>query len=281
MAIRKAKMKEQVAEAIAQAAPGDRLIVTIATVTGASPWLMNALGLIGQFLVKFYFVTVTEQAVVFHTFNRFTQRPKELVCAIPRAQAQPLLGEVNRNPLWSSFMFALPGEQTPTRINVHRMWRNEMDELISLVIGAPYGTPVAPYAQGFPQQPGPAAPGFHHQAAPGSPQQAGPGFPQQVPAGPAAPHQPYAAPAPQPPHGSPAPQYGTPYGAPFPQQGAPYGPPAPHQPPSQPHGQPYHQPPAQPYVPPQQQPHVPAQPQPQTQQPPHPQQQQPGNPYNA
>ncbi|MEU6079337.1 hypothetical protein [Streptomyces sp. NPDC047108] len=262
MAIRKAKMKEQVAEAIAQAAPGDRLIVTIATVTGPSPWLMNALGLIGQLLVKFYFVTVTEQAVVFHTFNRFTQRPKELVYAIPRAQAQPLLGEVKRNPLWSSFMFALPNEQGPTRINVHRMWRNEMDELISLVTGAPYGAPVPPHAQGasaaqgFPQQPGAMAPGFHQQAAPG--------FPQQPPAGPAGPQQPHTAPAPA----APAPQYGAPYGAPAPQHGAPYAPPAPQQPyppqPQQPQAYAPQQPPAHAYA----------------QQPPQPQPQ-PGNPYGA
>ena len=194
MAIRKATIKEQVAQAIARANPGDRPHVTIATVTGPSPWLTSALGLVGQFLVKFYFVTVTDQAVVFHRYNRFTQQPQEVAYAIPRDQVQQLLGDVQRNPLWSSFRFLLPGEMQPTRVNVHRIWRDEMDQLIALIAGAPQGMP----AQG-------AAPYGAPAPAPGSVQQP-----------------PYGAPAPVP-HQS-QPQYGAP--APAPQQPQPYGSPA-------------------------------------------------------
>lgn len=194
MAMRKATIKEQVAQAIALANPSDRPHVTIATVTGPSPWLTNALGLIGQLLVKFYFVTVTDQAVVLHRYNRFTQRPQEVAYAIPRDQAQQLLGDVQRNPLWSSFRFLLPGEMQPTRLNVHRIWRDEMDQVIAMVTGAPQGMP----ATGMAQQP--MAP----HAAPA------PAFVQQ---------QPYGGPAP-----APVPQQPQPYGAPAAQPGpSPYG----------------------------------------------------------
>lgn len=221
MAIRKATIKEQVAQAIAQVNPGDRPHVTIATVTGPSPWLTNSLGLIGQLLVKFYFVTVTDQAVVFHRFNRFTQRPKEVAYAIPRDQAQPLLGEVQRNPLWSSFRFLLPGEPVPTRLNVHRIWRDEMDQLIAMVTGLPAGAaPQGPQPPHGPQAPYGVPPQQAAQQWTPQPQMPPQGGPQ--PGMPPQPQQPYGAPAPgpqqpygAPPHaGAPAPQ--PPYGAPQP-----------------------------------------------------------------
>ncbi|MBD0740472.1 hypothetical protein [Streptomyces sp. CBMA29] len=137
MAIRKSTMQEQVAQAIAEINPGDRPIATIHTVTGPSPWLINSLGLIAQAFVKYYFVTVTEQAVVFHKAGRMSSRPKELVAAIPRAEAAGLVSEVKRNALWSSLKFQLPGEPKPTRLNVARYWRTELDQWVPAVTGAP------------------------------------------------------------------------------------------------------------------------------------------------
>jgi hypothetical protein len=137
MAIRKGKMQEQVAEAIAQINPGDKVIVTLHSITGPSPWLMNAIGTIGQLFIKYYFITVTEQAVVFHKASRVSNRPKDLVVAIPREQAQTLISDIRRNALWSSFRFQLPGEAKPTRINIARYWRPEMDQMVSVLTGAP------------------------------------------------------------------------------------------------------------------------------------------------
>ncbi|MGP3999428.1 hypothetical protein [Streptomyces sp. 8N706] len=242
MAMRKATMKEQVTAAIAQAAPGDRALVTVASLTGPTPWLTGALGLIGQLLVKYYFITLTDQAVVLHRMHRLSQRPKEVAYAIPRAQFPMLIGDVQLNPLWSSFRLALPGEQAPTRFNVHRIWRGELQQLLAGA-GAqqpgvqqpgapqqgmpPQGMPHAPGYQQIPPQPGP-----YGQQAPAAPQQPGP--PQPGPYGSPAPAQqpgPYGAPAQQPgPYGAPAQQPG-PYGAPaqqpgpygHPQQGNPYG----------------------------------------------------------
>ncbi|TJZ52810.1 hypothetical protein FCH28_16625 [Streptomyces piniterrae] len=203
MAMRKSTMKEQVAEAIAQQAPGDRALVSITCLTGPTPWLTGALGLIGQMLVKYYFVTVTEQAVVLHRMHRLNQRPQEITHAIPRDQIQGAVSEVNVNPLWSSFRLALPGESAPVRLNVHRVWRDEMEQLLAMIGAAPQQG-YAPQQPGLPgqQQPGyhqaPQQQGYAPQGAPQAgqqgqpqyqqqaphqapPQQAQPGYPQQAP----------------------------------------------------------------------------------------------------
>jgi len=207
MAMRKATMKQQLAEAVAQANPGDRVLGTIVAVTGPSPYLIGLLGLFGQLIIKYYFVTVTDQAVLFHRVNRYTGRPKEIVHAVPRGQF-PGVSDVRLNPLWSSFRTVLPGDPSPTRLNVGRQWRPELEQLHQLLGAAAQQppaqqthvpAPAAPAAPaGLPQQP--AAPRYAppQQQAPAQPQQPYP--PQQQP-GP-------WAPAPQ--------QYGRP------QQGNPY-----------------------------------------------------------
>lgn len=35
----------------------------------------------------------------------------------------------NRGAMWSKFYVQLPGSGRPTRINVHRYWRNELEAL--------------------------------------------------------------------------------------------------------------------------------------------------------
>ncbi|MEV0371050.1 hypothetical protein AB0I10_14635 [Streptomyces sp. NPDC050636] len=185
MAMRKSTMKEQVAAAIAQQAPGDRALVSITCLTGPTPWLTGALGLIGQMLVKYYFVTVTDQAVVLHRMHRINQRPQEITYAIPRDQAQSAISDVNVNPLWSSFRLALPGEAAPVRLNVHRIWRDEMEQLLAMIGGAPQQG-FAQQQPGMPgqQQPGIAPPqqGYAPQGAPQLGQQVPPhGAPQQQP----------------------------------------------------------------------------------------------------
>lgn len=130
MAIRKSTMQEQVAQAIREIEPTDRPVVTFHTITGPSPWLMNELGLIGQLFVKYYFVTLTEQVVVVHRASRVSNRPKELVHVIPLAEARDKVTDVNRNTLWSSLRFLFPGDEKPTRLNINRYWRSELDQFV-------------------------------------------------------------------------------------------------------------------------------------------------------
>ncbi|WP_411106688.1 hypothetical protein [Streptomyces sp. cmx-4-9] len=137
MALKKATIQQQVAEAIAQANPADRPLVTIQAIAGPSVWLMSMLGLIGQAFLTYYFITVTEQAVVVHRAARLSNRPQEIAFAIPSAQAVGLVSQVNRNALWSNFRMQLPGREAPVRMNVHRTWRSEMDQLLGLLTGQP------------------------------------------------------------------------------------------------------------------------------------------------
>jgi hypothetical protein len=133
MAIRKDTMRQQVAQAIAEVNPSDRPIVTVQGITGPSPYLIGLLGLLGQLIVKYYFITITEQAVVFHKANRFSNRPRELALALPRAQVAPLVSNAERGTLWSYFHFQFPDQSKPTRINVGRQWRNELDQFMPII----------------------------------------------------------------------------------------------------------------------------------------------------
>ncbi|GAA5012838.1 hypothetical protein [Kitasatospora paranensis] len=135
MAIRKSTMQEQVAEAIAAIEPNDRPVVTFHTVTGPNPWLMSQLGLIGQLFVKYYFVTLTERVVVVHRAARMSNRPQELLHVIPLEQARGLISQVDRGAVWSSMRLHLPGDEKPTRLNVGRYWRAELDQFVPALTG--------------------------------------------------------------------------------------------------------------------------------------------------
>ncbi|MFI8105957.1 hypothetical protein [Streptomyces sp. NPDC086023] len=137
MAVKKATIQQQVAAAITEANPADKPLVTIQAVAGPSVWLMSMLGVIGQAFLTYYFITVTEQAVLVHKASMLSNRPKELAFAIPRTEATWLVSDVNRNTLWSWFRFQLPGQATPARMNVHRIWREELDQLLDHIVGQP------------------------------------------------------------------------------------------------------------------------------------------------
>jgi len=136
MAIRRAKQKQQVIEKLAQSAPpGETFIATVHCETGPSPWL-NALfdevpflGLIMALSRKFYFLTLTNTSIVVNTANRFTNRPGEVVYAFPRDQFP--VTKFNRASIWSSLFVQFPGNSKPTRLNIHRYWRNEFDQLLA------------------------------------------------------------------------------------------------------------------------------------------------------
>jgi hypothetical protein len=146
MSRRKVTMQGQIAQAIQQVNPYDRVITTLYAIEGPSPWLTAVVSqgligaLIGQLFVNYYFVTVTEQAVVFHRADRLLGRPKEMVMAFPRQQAAMSISDYRRNAVWSSFRFHLPGQEKPSRINVHRQWRPELDQFMWGLTGMPIPT---------------------------------------------------------------------------------------------------------------------------------------------
>jgi hypothetical protein len=152
MAIRRAKQKQQVIEKLMSVAPpGETFIACVHCETGPSPWLNGLfdevpfLGLIVALTRKFYFVTLTNTSVVVNSANRFTNRPGDVLFSFPR-DAFPV-ARAKRGMVWSSMHVQLPTKAKPTRLNIHRYWRNEFDQLLTVVpaaILAPAGDSPAP-----------------------------------------------------------------------------------------------------------------------------------------
>jgi hypothetical protein len=134
MAIRRARQKAQVIARLSAAAPpGETFIATVHGETGPSPWLNGLfdqipfLGLIVALTRRYYFFTLTSRSVVVNSANRFTNRPGDIIVVF-RRDAFPVTA-FNRAAVWSKFYVQLPGRPSPTRINVHRYWRAELDGL--------------------------------------------------------------------------------------------------------------------------------------------------------
>jgi hypothetical protein len=141
MAIRRAKQKAQVIEKLSSVAPpGETFIACVHCETGPSPWL-NALfdeipflGLIIALTRRVYFLTLTNSSIVVNSANRFTNRPGDVVISFPR-EAFPVT-RVKRAAIWSSMYVQFPGNAKPSRLNVHRYWRSEFDQLLAAVPSA-------------------------------------------------------------------------------------------------------------------------------------------------
>jgi hypothetical protein len=134
MAIRRATQKAQVIAKLSAGAPaGETFIACVHSETGPSPWLnavfdqIPILGLIVALTRRFYFFTLTKTSVIVNTSNRFTNRPGDIVAVFPRAEFPAT--RYQRGAVWSKFHVALPGSARPSRINVHRFWRAELDQL--------------------------------------------------------------------------------------------------------------------------------------------------------
>jgi hypothetical protein len=136
MAIRRAKQKAQVIAKLSQEAPpGETFIACVHVETGSSPWLgiifdeIPVVGLVVQLMRKFYFLTLTNTSVVINTCSRYRNKPGQIVASFPR-QAFPA-SRIKRGQVWSVMYLEFPGNSKPTRLNIHRYWRNEFDQLVS------------------------------------------------------------------------------------------------------------------------------------------------------
>lgn len=134
MAIRRAKQKAQVIAKLSASAPaGETFMACVHGETGPSPWLNGLfdeipfLGLIVALTRRYYFFTLTNTSVVVNGANRLTNRPGEIAAVFPRS-AFPVT-RYKRGSVWSRFYLQLPGSAKPTRINVHRYWRADLDQL--------------------------------------------------------------------------------------------------------------------------------------------------------
>jgi hypothetical protein len=138
MAIRRAKQKAQViAKLQQQAPPGEEFLACVHCETGPSPWLgalldeVPLVGLIVQLTRKFYFLTLTNTSIVVNSASRFTNRPGAIVASFPR-EAFPA-SRVKRARVWSTMYVHFPNQPKPVRLNIHRYWRGEFDQLIAIL----------------------------------------------------------------------------------------------------------------------------------------------------
>jgi hypothetical protein len=148
MAIRRAKQKAQVIAKLSAGAPaGETFIACVHGETGVSPWLnalfdeVPLLGMIIALSRQQYFFTLTNTSVVVNTANRFTNRPGEIAAAFHRTQFPA--ERYTRGAVWSKFYVQLPHNNKPKRINVHRFWRAELDQLAAAFPGQAGAVPVA------------------------------------------------------------------------------------------------------------------------------------------
>ncbi|GAA2827340.1 hypothetical protein RMN57_06240 [Kitasatospora sp. CM 4170] len=124
MAVRKAATIKQVEQTVLAMDPTDPALVVFGVFLDDSPWL-SCLG--GGLDADTYFVTATARSVHFHQVRTrgVGQRPGGLVHSFDRDDTARRMGEVRRQLLWSSFPFALPGHDAPTRMHVRRAWWKE------------------------------------------------------------------------------------------------------------------------------------------------------------
>jgi hypothetical protein len=129
-------MREQVIQNLSQVAPpGEQFIACIHSETGPSPWFnilfdeVPFLTLIVQMMRKYYFITLTNGHIVVNRAGRMTNRPKEVVVAMP-LQANPFSG-IKKGKIWSRLYMQFPGEAKPTRMNFHRIWNADIDRFIA------------------------------------------------------------------------------------------------------------------------------------------------------
>ncbi len=146
MAIRRATQKAQVIAKLSGSAPaGETFIACVHGETGVSPWLnalfdeVPILGMIIALSRQQYFFTLTNTSVVVNTANRFTNRPGEIVAAFHRTQFPA--SRYTRGTVWSKFYVQLPNNSKPRRMNVHRFWRAELDQLAAAFPAQAGGTP--------------------------------------------------------------------------------------------------------------------------------------------
>jgi hypothetical protein len=134
VAVRKETIKAQVREWLSSALePGEREVASVNTIAGPSPWLATGLlGLIGQAFIRYYYVVVTDRRILFVNMSRVSGRPKDIAIADPRSAVSVV--EYRPASLWSVLKLNR-GEDKPLKLHVHRIWREELDQ-VAKALGA-------------------------------------------------------------------------------------------------------------------------------------------------
>ena len=133
MAFRKETIRQQFSDALAPVLdPGERVVAAGYAVSGPSPWLTGALGIVLMLALgmRYFYVAVTDRRVLLMKASLMTQKPKGLALAFPVTAVK--VAAVNRAGVWSNLKLQPPsGKQM--RLNFHRIWREEMDQVAKAI----------------------------------------------------------------------------------------------------------------------------------------------------
>ncbi|WP_369186069.1 hypothetical protein [Streptomyces sp. Y1] len=129
MADQKLDLQSQARRAVLRLDRTERPRLVLLAISGPSQYLLGALfgGLLGLFLVKSYFISVTDRSVFIHRGPRLNPHPQELVHVVPLADAGRLISRVKLGRSWNALFLNLPGRARPTRLNVSFHSRSELD----------------------------------------------------------------------------------------------------------------------------------------------------------
>jgi hypothetical protein len=142
--------------------PSERILVGARVESGPSMWWM----LLSDWVVffrKYWYMVLTEHHVVLIRNSRWSGRPRQVEAATPRDQVS--IGDFTPGVVFSRFKYGYPGRAKPLRMRVHRIYRPEIESLLSQ-IGA--------FGLGAGQEAHAPLPGQPYAAPPGQPSPYGP-----------------------------------------------------------------------------------------------------------
>ncbi len=140
MALRKATVKKQMEGAAASVLEqGEAIQAEALCEAGPSRWWMVVSVWLVTFMIKPYYVIVTDRRVLWMKVSIWSGRPKGLLRADQRSQVA--IVEHKEHPVWSNMVYRAADGSTK-KIRYHRIWRDEMAAVIAQ-LQAPASAPAA------------------------------------------------------------------------------------------------------------------------------------------
>lgn len=134
MAFRKETIKQQFEQALSERffEPGEQLQSGVFAQTGPSPWFAGAIGILIYMALgaRWGFFAVTDRRAIFIKASIFSQRPKDLMWADPRSAVR-VSDVVADAKVWNKFSYHRPDGPKPVRVNVNRIWRDELQSVVA------------------------------------------------------------------------------------------------------------------------------------------------------
>lgn len=129
--------------------PGEQALAGARVHTGPSDWwrLIPRFGELVRFFQRHYFMVHTDRRVILCRLSFWTGRPKSIKIVVPNEHAR--LTDYRPGKLHPFFRFSHPQRKKPMKVRANRIWRPEVERLVSgLGVGSngqPAVTPAAGY----------------------------------------------------------------------------------------------------------------------------------------